>query len=66
MKTKARNNTDERSEHTAIDKLDEMWDRKLAKGDDEFFESFRKDRSGTNKESERKQQGSSRTRRRPM
>ncbi|MEO7988600.1 MAG: hypothetical protein ABI663_03605 [Chryseolinea sp.] len=43
-------------EQRAIDKLEEMWDRELAKGDDEFFESAYPHRSTENKDHEQNEE----------
>lgn len=36
----------------AVDKLEEMWDRELAKGDDEFFESTDRHRAAESKDND--------------
>lgn len=45
-------NIDADQEQRAIDKLEEMWDRELAKGDDEFFESTDLHRAAENKDNQ--------------
>jgi hypothetical protein len=44
---------DSDQEQRAIDKLEEMWDRELAKGDDEFYDSVNPRRSEPGKENEK-------------
>ncbi|MBX2914714.1 MAG: hypothetical protein KF856_05490 [Cyclobacteriaceae bacterium] len=43
-------------EQRAIDKLEEMWDRELAKGDDEFFESTDRYRATESKDNEQQEE----------
>jgi hypothetical protein len=43
-------------EQRAIDKVEEMWDRELAKGDDEFFDSAYLHRSAENKDHEQNEE----------
>jgi len=49
-------NIDADQEQRAIDKLEEMWDRELAKGDDEFFESTDRHRAAESKDNEQQEQ----------
>ncbi len=43
-------------EQRAIDKLEEMWDRELAKGDDEFFESTDRHRAAESKDDQQQEE----------
>lgn len=43
-------------EQRAIDKLEEMWDRELAKGDDEFFESTDRHRPAESKDNQQQEE----------
>lgn len=43
-------------EQGAIDKLEEMWDRELAKGDDEFFESTDRHSAAESKDNQQREE----------
>lgn len=43
-------------EQRAIDKMEEMWDRELAKGDDEVFESTDRNRAAETKDNQEQEE----------